>query len=84
MSTSRSQAWLLVLLIAAVGVAAIDAGAAGGAASEWVHHGPNGKLAYKKTPAGDTIMDFSHAGYMVYLAQLAERLGPQAVKNIGY
>ncbi|WP_114781909.1 discoidin domain-containing protein [Botryobacter ruber] len=32
--------------------------------SEWVYTGKDGKLAYKKTPAGDRIMDFSHAGYM--------------------
>ena len=32
--------------------------------SQWVYPGPNGKLVYKTTPAGDRIMDFSHAGYM--------------------
>src|SRR3982751_1785496 len=32
--------------------------------SEWVHPGPDGKLVYKTTPAGDRILDFSHAGYM--------------------
>jgi hypothetical protein len=32
--------------------------------SEWVYRGNNGKLVYKTTPAGDRIMDFSHAGYM--------------------
>src|SRR3990172_2199951 len=32
--------------------------------SEWVYPGPDGKLVYKTTPAGDRIMDFSHAGYM--------------------
>jgi hypothetical protein len=32
--------------------------------SAWVHRGPGGKLVYKTTPAGDRIMDFSHAGYM--------------------
>ncbi len=31
--------------------------------SEWVHPGPDGKLVYKTTPAGDRILDFSHAGY---------------------
>ena len=31
--------------------------------SEWVYPGPDGKLAYKTTPAGDRIMDFSSAGY---------------------
>jgi hypothetical protein len=35
-----------------------------GAQSEWVHPGPDGKLVYKTTAAGDKIMDFSHAGYM--------------------
>ncbi|MBB2145146.1 hypothetical protein GM921_06610 [Pedobacter sp. LMG 31464] len=30
--------------------------------SEWVKY-ENGKLTYKTTPAGDRIMDFSHAGY---------------------
>ena len=34
------------------------------AVSEWVHPGPDGKLVYKTTAAGDRIMDFSHAGYM--------------------
>src|SRR4051812_45304997 len=34
------------------------------AESEWVHPGPDGKLVYKTTPAGDRIMDFSAAGYM--------------------
>lgn len=32
--------------------------------SEWVYPGPDGKLIYKTTPAGDKIMDFSCAGYM--------------------
>jgi hypothetical protein len=32
--------------------------------SEWVYPGKDGKLIYKTTPAGDRIMDFSHAGYM--------------------
>jgi hypothetical protein len=34
------------------------------AQSQWVHPGPDGKLVYKTTPAGDRIMDFSSAGYM--------------------
>lgn len=33
------------------------------AQSEWVHYNWLGKLIYKKTPAGDQIMDFSYAGY---------------------
>src|SRR3989337_1715039 len=32
--------------------------------SAWVYPGPGGKLVYKTTPAGDRILDFSHAGYM--------------------
>ena len=32
--------------------------------SQWVYKGADGKLAYKTTPKGDRIMDFSHAGYM--------------------
>ncbi|MDB5323918.1 MAG: hypothetical protein JWN40_5549 [Phycisphaerales bacterium] len=32
--------------------------------SQWVHPGPDGKLIYRTTPAGDRIMDFSYAGYM--------------------
>jgi hypothetical protein len=32
--------------------------------SEWVRRGADGKLVYKTTPAGDRIVDFSHAGYM--------------------
>ncbi len=31
--------------------------------SQWVHPGPDGKLVYKTTAAGDRIMDFSYAGY---------------------
>ena len=34
------------------------------AKSAWVYPGKDGKLIYKTTPAGDKIMDFSHAGYM--------------------
>ena len=34
------------------------------AKSVWVYPGKEGKLIYKTTPAGDKIMDFSHAGYM--------------------
>ena len=34
------------------------------ATSQWVHAGPDGRLIYKTTSAGDRIMDFSYAGYM--------------------
>src|ERR1043165_3191774 len=49
--------------IAFVG-ATISAVEPSAARSEWVHPGADGKLAYKTTPRGDRIMDFSHAGYM--------------------
>ena len=35
-----------------------------GAENQWVHAGPDGKLAYKTTSHGDRITDFSSAGYM--------------------
>lgn len=35
-----------------------------GATSQWVFVDPAGDLAYKATPNGDQIMDFSFAGYM--------------------
>jgi hypothetical protein len=34
-----------------------------GGASQWVYVNPAGKLAYKALPSGDTILDFSYAGY---------------------
>jgi len=40
------------------------AGVSDRARSEWVFPGPDGRLVYKATSAGDRIMDFSHAGYM--------------------
>src|SRR6478609_11680392 len=55
---SISKQWIMSLLALAI------VGCARGATSEWVHPGPDGKLVYKTTPAGDRIMDFSHAGYM--------------------
>ena len=33
------------------------------AQSKWVHPGPDGKLNYSASPAGDHIADFSYAGY---------------------
>src|SRR5262247_574492 len=50
-----------LVVFAAIVWAGINAFAA---ESEWVHPGRDGKLIYKTTPAGDRIMDFSHAGYM--------------------
>ncbi len=48
----------------AAGAAGTDTWAVEKATSEWVHAGADGELVYKMTPAGDRIMDFSHAGYM--------------------
>ena len=59
----RVVLWL-ALLSAALLRPGIAAAAAEPGRSEWVFFGPDGKLVYKTTPAGDRIMDFSHAGYM--------------------
>src|SRR4051794_33331854 len=57
-SMSISMRWMTLLV--ALGMIASSRAAT----SEWVHPGPDGKLVYKTTPAGDRIMDFSFAGYM--------------------
>src|SRR5262245_51644094 len=65
MKTFKAKAWFgLHLVVAALAVAAADAGQGTQAKSQWVYPGPDGKLVYKTTPAGDKMMDFSHAGYM--------------------
>src|SRR5437868_2956281 len=55
---SISMRWMALL----VGLGMIISSRA--ATSEWVRPGPDGKLVYKTTAAGDRIMDFSFAGYM--------------------
>jgi hypothetical protein len=50
----------LALALAATGTQTAEPEAA---QSQWVHPGPDGKLVYKTTDAGDRIMDFSYAGY---------------------
>jgi hypothetical protein len=55
--------WSLPFTLATV-VAGLNAAAVETAPSQWVFPGPDGKLVYQKTSAGDRIMDFSHAGYM--------------------
>jgi hypothetical protein len=56
---------LLTLLVPiAIAATALHGSAAETGRSEWVRPGPDGRLVYKKTAAGDRIMDFSHAGYM--------------------
>ncbi len=51
-------------LALALALGTLPLAAAETATSEWVYRGPDGKLRYKTTPAGDRILDFSHAGYM--------------------
>ena len=58
--TTYVQGLLSLLLLTAIGFEA----SAAPAKSEWIYSGPGGKLAYKTTPAGDKIMDYSSAGYM--------------------
>src|SRR5262245_14862640 len=60
----RSANFLAPLVAIAIGASSLNTVAAELAASQWVHPNPDGKLIYKTTPAGDRIMDFSHAGYM--------------------
>ena len=65
----RKLMLILVLACAAIlsnpqPVNSAEKAAGSTAKSEWVYPGKDGKLIYKTTPAGDKIMDFSHAGYM--------------------
>lgn len=62
---------ILILVLYFTGLSAIPASASNSenkasdsAKSVWVYPGKDGKLIYKTTPAGDKIMDFSHAGYL--------------------
>src|SRR4051794_32304180 len=59
-SARPSHRWLILTLATALPSPAVAADAP---KSEWVYRGPDGKLAYKTTPAGDRILDFSYAGY---------------------
>lgn len=54
---------ILLLVMASITSTTICVSASA-AQSQWVYRGPDGKLLYKRTPAGDRIMDFSSAGYM--------------------
>ncbi len=65
MIPSKHRLWLLLFfLFLAMSVAGMSFTASERPASAWVYAGPDGKLIYKTTPAGDRILDFSHAGYM--------------------
>src|SRR5580692_3963876 len=56
--------WLGIATFLAVSAASAAVPVTETAVSQWVHPGPDGRLFYKSTPAGDRIMDFSTAGYM--------------------
>jgi hypothetical protein len=63
---NRPPSYANLILIVALAATPLSLPATGSESpnSVWARPGPNGKLAYKATPNGDTIMDFSHAGYM--------------------
>ena len=93
MDAPNGRAQLLLLLITStIGMAEMNAVAAERGKSEWVYAGPNGKLVYKTTPAGDRIMDFSHAGYMgggvalpaVQQAYLGMQMGAKPQRETGH
>src|SRR5688500_13091906 len=52
------------LLLLAVAIGALPAGASATPESGWAERGPGVELVHTSTPGGDRIMDFSHAGYM--------------------
>src|SRR4051812_727731 len=84
MSTPDPCARLLACVLALTTAATCAAdGPAPPATSEWVHPGPDGKLQYKTTPAGDKIMDFSTAGYMGGGVALPDVPVKQTVKPSG-
>ena len=76
---------VLAIATGVMALATVGAGADKGdaARSEWVYPGKDGKLVYKTTPAGDRIMDFSHAGYMGGGVQLPSVPVKETVKPIG-
>src|SRR5512147_1427342 len=77
--------WFLrVALIAVMAAGSTGGQVAEGVKSGWVHLGPDGKLVYRTTPAGDRIMDFSHAGYMgggVALPQVSVKITVRPVEG---
>jgi hypothetical protein len=60
----RPGATLILLTALAMSPPSLPAAGSDGPNSIWVRPSPNGKLIYKATPNGDTILDFSHAGYL--------------------
>ena len=64
-SISQAKDWPFIGLLIALAGPLLDATVSyDSPRSRWVYPGPDGKLVYRTTPAGDRIMDFSHAGYM--------------------
>ena len=82
---SKQTSQRLIPLVAALALAAAGTSAdqARQPKSEWVYPGADGKLVYKTTPAGDRIMDFSHAGYMGGGVKLPDVPVMQTVKPSG-
>lgn len=65
MNSPTCHAGFLALLVSvSIAMTAMKGAAAESGRSEWVRPGTDGRLVYQKTPAGDRIMDFSHAGYL--------------------
>lgn len=61
----NTEKWRIYFLtFAALYLLSISQTVAADNLSQWVYPGQDGKLVYKKTAAGDRIMDFSSAGYM--------------------
>jgi hypothetical protein len=60
---SSLQRLVLVPLVIVLAVTGAEPAEPEPAQSVWVHPGPDGKLVYRTTPAGDRVMDFSYAGY---------------------
>jgi hypothetical protein len=79
MRTGRTSLTVLITIL----FMSISAIAADRPASEWVRRGDDGKLAYKTTPTGDRIMDFSHAGYRGGGVALPEVAVKRTVKPSG-
>jgi len=62
MGGSNGVVWVRAAALAALAWTAVAA-AAGAAPSSWVFYDASGRLVYRTWGDGNTIMDFSHAGY---------------------
>ena len=61
MRRTAGRTWICALA-ASLGLAAVPEAGFGQTAPS-VSQGPDGRLVYESTPAGDTVLDFSYAGY---------------------